>query len=151
MEGRLHKSVSREIPTLYLLSDKEPLMGDELGAAGGSDRLWGNNKAISGCQRSPRDGTGTGTETCQQDRNQSSNVSTCCLGPNQTVVPQKGRSGWSWGGEATERSGSIWKQNFPFLLQHLNVLVLKSSECWDPRPLLVQFPASAKGHEGRGS
>lgn len=65
-EGRLHKSVSREIPTLYLLSDKELLMGDELGAAGGSNRLWGNNKAISGCQSSPGDGNGDGNMPARQ-------------------------------------------------------------------------------------
>lgn len=53
-EGRLHKSVTQEIPTLYFLSDKEPVMGDELVAAGGFDRLWGNNKAISACQESRR-------------------------------------------------------------------------------------------------
>lgn len=53
-EGRLHKSVTQEIPTLYFLSDKEPVMGDEFVAAGGFDRLGGNNKAISACQRSRR-------------------------------------------------------------------------------------------------
>lgn len=29
-------------------------MGDEFVAAGGFDRLWGNNKAISACQKSQR-------------------------------------------------------------------------------------------------
>ena len=53
-EGRLHKSVTQEIPTLYFLSDKEPVIGDEFVAAGGFDRLWGNNKAISACQKSRR-------------------------------------------------------------------------------------------------
>lgn len=38
-EGQLHKSVTQGIPTLYLLSDKEAVMGDELGAAGGGIRL----------------------------------------------------------------------------------------------------------------
>lgn len=57
-EGRLHKSVTQEIPTLYFLSDKEPVMGDEFVAAGGFDRLWGNNKAISVCQRSQRERRG---------------------------------------------------------------------------------------------
>jgi len=51
-KGRLHKSVTQEIPTLYFLSDKEPVTGDEFVAAGGFDRLWGNNKAISVCQKS---------------------------------------------------------------------------------------------------
>lgn len=53
-KGRLHKSVTQEILTLYFLSDKEPVMGDEFVAAGGFDRLWGNNKAISACQKSQR-------------------------------------------------------------------------------------------------
>lgn len=53
-EGRLHKSVTQEIPTLYFLSDKKPVMGDEFVAAGGFDRLRGNNKAISACQESRR-------------------------------------------------------------------------------------------------
>lgn len=53
-KGRLHKSVTQEIPTLYFLSDKEPVTGDEFVAAGGFDRLQGNNKAISVCQKSQR-------------------------------------------------------------------------------------------------
>lgn len=44
------------MPTLYFLSDKEPVMGDEFVAAGGFDRLSGNNKAISVCQRSRKMG-----------------------------------------------------------------------------------------------
>lgn len=48
--GRLHKSATQEIPTLYFLSDKKPVMGDESVSAGLFDRLWGNNKAISVCQ-----------------------------------------------------------------------------------------------------
>lgn len=37
--------------TFYFLPDKEPAMGDEFVAAEGFDRIWGNNKAISACQR----------------------------------------------------------------------------------------------------
>lgn len=62
-KGRLHKSVTQEIPTLYFLSDKEPVMGDEFVAAGGFDRLWGNNKAISACQKSQRKGRERETHT----------------------------------------------------------------------------------------
>lgn len=53
-KGRLHESVTQEIPTLYFLSDKEPVTGDEFVATGGFDRLQGNNKAISVCQKSQR-------------------------------------------------------------------------------------------------
>lgn len=139
MEGRLHKSVSREIPTLYLLSDKEPLMGDELGAAGGSDRLWGNNKAISGCQRSPGDvDWGQGQKHASKTEISALMSLLAVWGQIRRLYCRKeGAVGLSWGEKP--QNGLVLPGN----------MVPKSSECWDPRPLLVQFPASAKGHEGR--
>lgn len=64
-------------------------MGDEFVAAGGFDRLWGNNKAISACQRSRR----TEKETCEEDINHRSNVHSFLLWPNETVILYKGMRG----------------------------------------------------------
>lgn len=56
------------MPTLYFLSDKEPVMGDEFVAAGGFDRLSGNNKAISVCRGGEGEAGAARTHTHTHDQ-----------------------------------------------------------------------------------